>query len=94
MQRPRNPLLAFLFIVALLLPWLVFLFLPGGAITGHVLFWLAMFFCLLLIWMVSAAQRRLAAVVGPDLGPRMSGRRSVAWRCGLCFCWLCLSGQG
>jgi Zn-dependent protease len=71
MQRPRNPLLAFLFIVALLLPWLVFLFLPGGAITGHVLFWLAMFFCLLLMWMVSAAQRRLAAVVGPDLGPRM-----------------------
>jgi hypothetical protein len=45
MQRPRNPLLAFLFIVALLLPWLIFLFLPGGTITGHVLFWLAMFFC-------------------------------------------------
>src|SRR5258705_3710834 len=71
MQRPRSPLLAFLFSVALLLPWLVFLFLPGGAITGHVLFWLAMFFCLLLIWMVSAAQRRLGALVGPDLGPRM-----------------------
>jgi membrane-associated protease RseP (regulator of RpoE activity) len=71
MQRPRNPLLAFLFIVALLLPWLIFLFLPGGTITGHALFWLAMFFCLLLMWVVSAAQRRLAAAAGPDLGPRM-----------------------
>jgi membrane-associated protease RseP (regulator of RpoE activity) len=71
MQRPRNPLLAFLFIVALLLPWLIFLFLPGGTITGHALFWLAMFFSLLLMWVVSAAQRRLAAAAGPDLGPRM-----------------------
>jgi membrane-associated protease RseP (regulator of RpoE activity) len=71
MQRPRNPLLALLFIVALLLPWLIFLFLPTGTITGHVLFWLAMFFCLLLIWVVSATQRRLAAAAGPDLGPRM-----------------------
>src|ERR1700735_4461896 len=56
MQRPRNPLLAFLFIVALVLPWLIFLFLPGGTITGHVLFWLVMFFCFLLLWMVSATQ--------------------------------------
>ena len=71
MQRPRNPLLAFLFIVALLLPWLIFLFLPGGTISGHALFWLAMFFCLMLVWLVSATQRRLAAVAGPDLGPRM-----------------------
>lgn len=71
MQRPRNPLLAFLFIVALVLPWLIFLFLPGGTITGHVLFWLAMFFCLLLLWMVSATQRRLVTAAGPDLGPRM-----------------------
>jgi hypothetical protein len=67
MHRPRNPLLAFLFIVALLLPWLIFLFLPGGAITGHVLFWLALFFCLLLMWMVSATQRRLAAAAVPTL---------------------------
>jgi hypothetical protein len=71
MQRPRNPLLAFLFIVVLVLPWLIFLFLPGGTITGHALFWLAMFFSLLLMWVVSAAQRRLAAAAGPDLGPRM-----------------------
>jgi membrane-associated protease RseP (regulator of RpoE activity) len=71
MQRPRNPLLAFLFIVALVLPWLIFFFLPGGTITGHALFWLAMFFCLLLMWVVSATQRRLAASAGPDLGPRM-----------------------
>lgn len=38
MQRPRNPLLTFLFIVALLLPCLMFLFRPGGISTGHVLF--------------------------------------------------------
>jgi membrane-associated protease RseP (regulator of RpoE activity) len=71
MQRPRNPLLAFLFIVALLLPWLIFLFLPGGTGAGRLLFWLAIFFCLLLIWVISAAQRRVAAAAGPDLGPRM-----------------------
>jgi membrane-associated protease RseP (regulator of RpoE activity) len=71
MQRPRNPLLAFLFIVALLLPWLIFLFRPGGISTGHVLFWFTLFFCLLLLWMMSATQRRLAAALGPDLGPRM-----------------------
>jgi membrane-associated protease RseP (regulator of RpoE activity) len=71
MQRPRNPLLALLFMVALLLPWLIFLFLPGGTIAGHALFWLAIIFCLLLIWVVSAAQRRVAATTGPDLGPRM-----------------------
>ena len=71
MQRPRNPLLAFLFIVALLLPWLMFLFRPGGTSTGHALFWLALLFCLLVLWMLSATQRRLAATIGPDLGPRM-----------------------
>ena len=70
MQRPRNPLLAFLFMVVLLLPWLIF-FLPGETVTGHALFWLAMFFCLLLMWLVSAGQRRLATAAGPDLGPRM-----------------------
>jgi membrane-associated protease RseP (regulator of RpoE activity) len=70
MQRPRNPLLAFLFIVALLLPWLVFLFRPGETLTWHAIFWLALLFCLLLIWVMSATQRRLAAA-GPDLGPRM-----------------------
>jgi Zn-dependent protease len=71
MQRPRNPLLALLFIVALLLPWLMFLFRPGGISTGHVLFWFTLLFCLLLLWMMSATQRRLAVAVGPDLGPRM-----------------------
>ena len=71
MQRPRNPWLAFLFIVALVLPWVMFLFRPGGASTGHALFWLALLFCLLLLWMISATQRRMAAVLGPDLGPRM-----------------------
>ena len=54
MQRPRNPLLALLYIVALLLPWLMFLFRPGGISTGHVLFWFTLLFCLLLLWMMSA----------------------------------------
>ena len=71
MQRPNNPLLGFLYILALLLPWLIFLFLPGGTITGHALFWLAMFFSLVLIWVVSVTKRRLAAAAGPALGPRM-----------------------
>jgi membrane-associated protease RseP (regulator of RpoE activity) len=71
MRRPRNPLLAFLFIVALLLPWLIFLFRPGGTVIGHALFWLALLFCLLLLWVMSIAQRRISALAGPDLGPRM-----------------------
>src|ERR1700732_1857088 len=71
MQRPRNPWLAFLFILALVLPWVIFLFRPGGASTGHALFWLALLVCLLLLWMISATLRRVAAVLGPDLGPRM-----------------------
>jgi membrane-associated protease RseP (regulator of RpoE activity) len=71
MQRPRNPLLMFLFILALLLPWLIFLFLPGGTTIGHALFWLAILFCVLLLWLMSAAQKRLAVAAGHDLGPRM-----------------------
>jgi Zn-dependent protease len=71
MQSPRNPLLAFLFVVALVLPWLIFLFLAHGTIIGHALFWLAVFFCLLVMWLVSAAQRRVVAATGPDVGPRM-----------------------
>src|SRR3984893_10999498 len=71
MQKPRNPWLAFLFILALVLPWLMFLLRPGGASTGHALFWLALLFCLLLLWRLSAAQRRMAAALDPDLGPRM-----------------------
>jgi membrane-associated protease RseP (regulator of RpoE activity) len=71
MQRPRNPLLSLLFILALLLPWLIFVFLPGGTTIGHALFWLAILFCVLLLWLISAAERRLAAVTGHDLGPRM-----------------------
>src|SRR5215831_7766511 len=71
MRKPRNPLLTVLLILALLLPWVIFLFLPGRSIAGHALFWLAMLFCLLLIWLTSAAQRRLAAAAGSELGPRM-----------------------
>jgi Zn-dependent protease len=44
---------------------------PGGASTGHALFWLALLFCLLLLWMMSVTQRRLVTAAGPDLGPRM-----------------------
>jgi membrane-associated protease RseP (regulator of RpoE activity) len=71
MRRPRNPLLTFLFVLALVLPWLMFLLRPGGASTGHALFWLALLLCLLLVWMLSSAQRRLAAALDPNLGPRM-----------------------
>jgi membrane-associated protease RseP (regulator of RpoE activity) len=71
MQRPNNPLLGFLYLLALLLPWLIFLFLPGRTIAGHALFWLAMFFSLLLIWLVGVNKRRLAAAAGPAVGPRM-----------------------
>ena len=70
MQRPRNPLLTLLFIVALVLPWLIFLYLPGGVFPGHALFWLAIIFSLLLVWLAGAAQRRVPAA-GPDFGPRM-----------------------
>jgi len=34
MQRPKNPMLAFLFIVALLLPWLIFLSGRAELLTG------------------------------------------------------------
>jgi membrane-associated protease RseP (regulator of RpoE activity) len=71
MRRPRNPLLSFLFILALAVPWLMFLLRPGGSGTGHALFWLAFLFSLLLLWMLSVTQRRMAAVLGPELGPRM-----------------------
>ena len=71
MRRPRNPLLSFLFILALVLPWLMFLFRPGGSGIGHVLFWLAFLLSLLLLWTLSAKQRRVPARLGPDLGPRM-----------------------
>ena len=67
MRRPRNPLLAFLFILALVLPWLMFLLRPGGTSTGHSLFWLALLFCLLLLWMLSAAQRRMRQRSAPTL---------------------------
>src|SRR6516164_5497919 len=70
MQMPRNPLLVLLFIAMLILPWVIFFFLPAKAIFGHLLFWLAIFLCLLLIWLVSRSQRRMAAR-SSDFGPRM-----------------------
>jgi membrane-associated protease RseP (regulator of RpoE activity) len=71
MRRPRNPSLAFLFILALVLPWLIFLLRPGGTNTAHLLFWLTLLFCLLVLWILSARQRSIAAALGPELGPRM-----------------------
>jgi membrane-associated protease RseP (regulator of RpoE activity) len=71
MQRPRNPFLGILLIIALLLPWVIFLSRPGRTMAGHTLFWLAMLFCLLLMWALSRSQRRLQAAAGPEPGPRM-----------------------
>ncbi len=72
MQRPKNPLLGILLIIALLLPWVIFLSRPGRTtIAGHTLFWLAMLFCLLLMWGIAASQRRMQAAAAPDTGPRM-----------------------
>ena len=61
-------MLAFLLILALVLPWLKFIVRPGGASIGHALFWLALLFCLLLLWMLSTAQRRMGTALGPDPG--------------------------
>ena len=71
MRTPKNPLLAILFFLVLVLPWLIFLFRPGGTVTGHTLFWLALLFCFLLMGLMSAMQRRLAAAAAPEVGPQM-----------------------
>ena len=64
-------MLPLLYIIALVLPWLVLLFLPGGSIPGLLLFWMAVIFSLILIWSMTAARRRAEAVASPSIGPRM-----------------------
>ena len=70
MKNQTNPLLRLLFIVSLLLPWLIFFFLPGHAFLSLFYFWMAMILCLFLIW-IMAMQGRQDAVSRADLGPRM-----------------------
>lgn len=64
-------MLQFLYIVALVLPWLVLFFLPGGAVPGLFLFWMAVIFSLFLIWSLAAFRRRTEAIGSTDIGPRM-----------------------
>jgi len=71
MKRPKNPLLQLLFIASLLLPWLIFLLMPGHTFISLFFFWLAITLCLFSIWTIAAAQSRREAVETADLGPRM-----------------------
>jgi Zn-dependent protease len=72
MKRQMNPLLLrILFIFSLLLPWLIFLLLPGRTLLSLSFFWIAIVLCLFSIWVMSAARRRREAVEGGNLGPRM-----------------------
>jgi membrane-associated protease RseP (regulator of RpoE activity) len=68
MKRQTNPLLRLLFIASLLLPWLIFLLMPGHALISLFFFWIAIMLCLLSIWTIAAAQSRQEAV---ETGPRM-----------------------
>ena len=67
MKSQTNPFLRLLFIISLVLPWLIFFFLPGHTLLSLFYFWMAMMLCLFLVW-VLARQRRQEAVEG---GPRM-----------------------
>src|SRR5215469_11473349 len=71
MKRPKNPLLQLLFIASLLLPWLIFLLMPGHTFISLFFFWLAITLCLFSIWTIAAAHSRREAVETADLGPRM-----------------------
>ena len=71
MKRPTNPLLQLLFISSLLLPWLIFLLMPGHTVISLFFFWLAITLCLFSIWTIAAAKSRREAVETGDLGPRM-----------------------
>jgi membrane-associated protease RseP (regulator of RpoE activity) len=64
-------MLPLLYIIALVLPWLILLFLPGGSIPGLLLFWMAVIFSMILIWSMTAARRRAEAVANTSIGPRM-----------------------
>ena len=73
MKTQTNPLLLrLLFIFSLLLPWLIFLLLPGRTVLSLFFFWMAIMLCLFSIWTMTAARsRREAAANGANLGPRM-----------------------
>jgi hypothetical protein len=72
MKKQTYPLLLqVLFILSLLLPWLIFLLLPGRTVLSLFFFWIAMMLCLFAIWTMTAARSRRAAAEGANLGPRM-----------------------
>jgi membrane-associated protease RseP (regulator of RpoE activity) len=71
MNKQTGSSFQLLYIVALLLPWLIFLFLPGGTIFGLFLFWVAIVFSLLLIWIMAGFRRRAQAMGRTDTAPRM-----------------------
>jgi hypothetical protein len=58
-----------LYILALVLPWLIFLLRPRGTTFGLLLFWFAMSLSWLLIWNLIGRSTR--AVQRPDTGPSM-----------------------
>jgi membrane-associated protease RseP (regulator of RpoE activity) len=71
MKRQRNPLLQLLFIASLVLPWLIFLLMPGHTLISLVFFWIAIMLCLFSIWTIATAQSRQEALETGNLGPRM-----------------------
>ena len=72
MKTQTNPLLLqLLFIFSLLLPWLIFLLLPGRTVLSLFFFWMAIMLCLFSIWTMTAARSRREAADGANLAPRM-----------------------
>jgi membrane-associated protease RseP (regulator of RpoE activity) len=72
MKKRADPLLLqVLFILSLLLPWLIFLLLPGRTVLSLFFFWVAMMLCLFAIWIMVAARSRREAAARANLGPRM-----------------------
>jgi hypothetical protein len=69
MKRQNGSSLQLLYILALVLPWLIFLLRPRGTTFGLLLFWFAMAFSWLLIWNLATCSAR--GVERPDTGPRM-----------------------
>jgi membrane-associated protease RseP (regulator of RpoE activity) len=69
MKRQNGSSLLLLYILALVLPWLIFLLRPRGTTFGLLLFWFAMVLSWLLIW--NLVRRSTRAVERPDTGPRV-----------------------
>ena len=62
MKKQTDPLLLqVLFIFSLVLPWLIFLLLPGRTVVSLFFFWIAMMLCLFAIWIMAAARGRREA---------------------------------